>query len=120
MSTLLESLDHQIKRLRRHLKKNPRDRKIKKQLRLAEHLHREALSRTKGPSEGPFALKITDHAALRFLQRRLDIDLDDVREVMRQEIDVEAVIRLGEGHYPMKNGGKAVVKKDGSVVTYLE
>lgn len=59
-------------------------------------------------------IKVSDHAVLRYLERVLGLNLDDVRAEILSS-GVEAQIRqLGSGKYPLKGGGKAVV--NGNVI----
>jgi hypothetical protein len=67
-----------------------------------------------------FDFYISEHAALRFIQRRMDIDLDEVRALMVKEIDFDAIDALGPGKYPMSEGGRIVVAPNGTVVTYID
>lgn len=59
-------------------------------------------------------LRVSDHAVVRYLQRKLGLNLDQVRaEILTPDL-VEKIVRLGDGKYGM------VVVKDRTVVTYLE
>lgn len=70
-------------------------------------------------SRDPFEFYISDHAALRYLQRTLDVDLQQIKQMMVDEVAVEAVYTLGPGKYPLEGGGTLVVAENGTAVTYL-
>jgi hypothetical protein len=71
---------------------------------------------TKGTQETAVRIPVTDHAVVRFLERALGVDTDELRaEIL--PVDVLKEIRaLGDGKYPIGRGLRIVVRA-GEVVT---
>lgn len=60
---------------------------------------------------------ITEHAILRYIERVIGIDIEDLKKRILDDETKEAIKKLGgSGTYPAKEGHKVVLKK-GSVVT---
>lgn len=59
-------------------------------------------------------LRVSDHAVVRYLERKLGLNLDTIRAEILTPSLVDNMVRLGDGTY-----GNAVVK-DRTVVTFLE
>ncbi len=56
-------------------------------------------------------IKVTDHAVVRYLERVLDVDIDDVREVIVRSLDSPQASRLIE----FGGGARCKVTVDGVV-----
>ena len=61
---------------------------------------------------------VTEHAILRYAERAMGLDLEEVRNLILTPKLVEAIGKLGNGTYPIGNGCKAVVKQ-GTVVSVI-
>jgi hypothetical protein len=59
---------------------------------------------------------ITDHAVVRYLERINSVDIDKIKEQIKDKVDLNAVKTLGCGKFPIDNSYKIVVK-DMIVVT---
>lgn len=70
--------------------------------------------------EDPFEFYITDHAALRFIQRRMGLDLNEVKKAMLTEINTDIIQELGQGKYPLSEGGRLIVVENGAAVTFIQ
>jgi len=53
---------------------------------------------------------VSDHAIVRYFERIVGIDMDEVRGKILCEGTAAAVDRLGDGRYPVVGGGTAVVR----------
>jgi len=62
-------------------------------------------------------LDISDHSIVRYLERGLGIDLDELKKDMMP--DVKAVRTLGDGDYPISKGCKARVHNN-RIVTIIK
>ena len=51
---------------------------------------------------------ITDHALIRYFERILGVDLTEIKKKLTAEVGGVAV-KLGDGKYPLSEGGQAVV-----------
>lgn len=61
---------------------------------------------------------ISEHAILRFLERKFNLDLEDI-EAQIMSKDIEAQIKaMGNGKYPV-GGGLRIVVKDGTIVSVI-
>lgn len=89
------------------------------ELNRAQFAYDKARMARRHKADDGFDFYITDHAALRFIQRRMGLDLREIKAMMLEEIDADIVQTIGEGKYPMKEGGKLVVEKNGAAVTFL-
>jgi hypothetical protein len=63
-------------------------------------------------------LQISDHAILRYLERAIGIDMDRIRADMLTPRRRSAILKLGDGKYPVSRDCRAVVV-DRVVVTIL-
>lgn len=59
---------------------------------------------------------VSEHAVLRYLKRQELFDEEEIKEIICPEATKELIRKLGNGKYPIKGGGRAVVK-NGVVVT---
>ncbi len=54
------------------------------------------------------SLQVSDHALVRFLERGLGIDIEEIKSQMLGK-SARAMTRLGDGRYPISKGCKAIV-----------
>lgn len=60
---------------------------------------------------------VSEHAMLRYIERVLGIDLDDLQKKILDENDAKVVGAMGNGTFP--RDGFSIKVKDGTVVTVL-
>ena len=60
-------------------------------------------------------LEVSEHAIIRYLERVMQIDVDNIRNTIIGEVG-KAHTAMGSGHYPIGNGCRAVIKNK-TVVT---
>lgn len=77
------------------------------------------LNRQVSRAEGATKLRVTDHAVLRLLERHGDVDVEAVREALRDQVAAAYAV-AGPGKYPLPCGGRAVVSAGGIIVTVEE
>lgn len=72
------------------------------------------------PVASPAPLRVTNHALLRYLERHLKLDIEQLRaDVLPQDaLMLHAITVLGNGTYPVGDSHRIVVK-DNTVVTVL-
>jgi predicted nuclease with TOPRIM domain len=63
-------------------------------------------------------LIISEHAIIRYIERVIGININDIKEAIYSETLINQVSILGNGNYPIGNGVKAVVKNN--VVVTIE
>jgi chromosome segregation ATPase len=63
-------------------------------------------------SENNGELIVTEHAIIRYIERVIGIDLNEIKKVICNEKLINQVSALGNGSYPIDNGVKAVVKNN--------
>lgn len=65
-------------------------------------------------------MTVSDHAIVRYCERVLGMDIDDIRaDILAEKFGVVAKSKaLGNGKYPIRNGRRAVVQNN-SVVTVI-
>lgn len=61
---------------------------------------------------------LSEHAILRYIERCMGIDLNTVKQEIIDEKTKDTIKKLGDGHYPLKSGGKIIVK-DNVIVTVI-
>jgi hypothetical protein len=61
-------------------------------------------------------LVVSDHAIIRYMERKLGLNLDDLRKEI-SDINLEAYAQLGDGNYPLQAHDARAVVKDGVIVT---
>lgn len=61
---------------------------------------------------------VTDHALIRFLDRALSYDIEDLRAMILTP-DVKAAIKAGMCHIPLREHGVILAVSDGAVTTVL-
>ena len=68
------------------------------------------------------AVTVSDHALVRYIERVLGVDVEQIRAEMLPPDAAAGLRRLGSGRYPMRgpDGPYHVVVKDGTVVTVLD
>ena len=78
--------------------------------------------RCMGSGRAPQAITVSDHALVRYIERVLGVDVEEIRAEMVPRAAAADLRRLGSGRYPMQgpDGAYHVVVKDGTVVTVLE
>lgn len=65
------------------------------------------------------SITISDHAIIRYIERVIGVNIEDIKAHILTE-DLETKIKtLGNGKYPMKDGGRVVVKNK-NVVTIID
>lgn len=106
---------HELKALQVQLAKAKADEKAKKEgLAAADREYRAAKARTealqKQIDSAPKEPMVTEHALLRYIERVYKIDLAELTAQILTPTTVTAIKTLGSGKYPLKSGGKAVVK----------
>ena len=62
---------------------------------------------------------VSEHAMLRYLERAMGLDLDDIKQAILTEEIKAYVGKLGNGKYPIGNGLRVVVK-DNVVVSVVD
>lgn len=62
-------------------------------------------------------LTVSEHAIIRYIERVLGINIDEVVEKILPSKEVELIKELGNGRYPIQNGEFKVVVRNGVVVT---
>ncbi|WP_300408629.1 hypothetical protein [Lagierella sp.] len=62
---------------------------------------------------------VSDHAIVRYFERVLGVDLEEVSEKILPPEMEESVETLGSGHFPINEGEFKIVVKNGVVVTVL-
>ncbi len=53
---------------------------------------------------------VSEHAILRYLERVMNVDIEQIRSLILTEDNVTLIENMGSGKYPIGNGMKAVVK----------
>jgi len=61
---------------------------------------------------------VTEHAILRYLERTMDLDMDEIKNKILSESTVEQIKILGNGKYPI-GGGRKVVVKDMTAISVI-
>jgi predicted transcriptional regulator len=61
---------------------------------------------------------VTEHAILRYLERIMNIDIEELRAEILTDKTRQQIKTLGNGRYPLEKGGKAVVKNN-SIVSVI-
>lgn len=72
--------------------------------------------RIKDLEKGAKELVVSEHAMLRYFERVMGVDLEEVKSIILSETLQSQWKILGNGKYPLKDTGKAVIK-DSVVVT---
>lgn len=62
---------------------------------------------------------ISEHAILRYIERVLQIPLEEIEQKIVSSTLKEQIKMLGDGSYPLENGKYRIVVKDNIVVTIL-
>ena len=62
---------------------------------------------------------VSEHAMLRYLERAMGLNLDDIKQAILTEETKAYVVKLGNGKYPIGNGLRVVVK-DNVVVSVVD
>lgn len=58
---------------------------------------------------------ISEHAILRYLERKYELDIEEVKKEMVTDKTLALVSQLGDGKYPIDGGGKLVIKNNVAV-----
>jgi hypothetical protein len=59
---------------------------------------------------------ITDHAIVRYLERGLNIDIDELKHSILSNAACQVIMRTGDGRYPLDRDLVGIVK-DGTLIT---
>jgi len=62
---------------------------------------------------------VSEHALLRYLERKYNLDLEDIKREILTNDNVIMIKNMGNGKYPISDGLKAVVKNN-TVITIHE
>ncbi|WP_124057937.1 hypothetical protein [Vaginisenegalia massiliensis] len=65
-------------------------------------------------SEG---ILISEHAIIRYFERVMGLNLEDITEKILPISDAKLIENLGNGHYPINQGEFKIIVKNGVVVT---
>ena len=63
-------------------------------------------------------IKITEHAMLRYVERVLGIDIEQIEKSILEELNLETIEKLGNGTYPVRNFN--VVIKENFIITVIK
>ena len=63
-------------------------------------------------------IKITEHAMLRYIERVLGIDIEQIEKSILEELDIETIEKLGNGTYPVRDFN--VVIKENFIITVIK
>lgn len=64
-------------------------------------------------------ITVSEHAIIRYIERVMGINIEDIAARILPETAQEYVEQLGNGHYPVNQGEFKIVVKDGVVITVL-
>ena len=64
-------------------------------------------------------LTVSEHAIIRYVERVLGINIEDIENKILNQTTCHLVEELGNGRYPCNNGKFMIVVKDGCVVTVI-
>lgn len=64
-------------------------------------------------------LTVSEHAIIRYVERVLGINIEDIENKILNQTTYHLVEELGNGRYPCNNGQFMIVVKDGCVVTVI-
>lgn len=64
-------------------------------------------------------ITVSEHAIIRYIERVMGIDIEDIATKILPESAQEYIEQLGNGHYPVNHGEFKIVVKDGVVITVL-
>lgn len=62
-------------------------------------------------------LTISEHAILRYIQRVMGLDIEEISSKILPQEEMQVVDRLGNGHYPINNGEFRIIVKNRVVIT---
>ncbi len=63
-------------------------------------------------------IKITEHAMLRYVERVLGIDIEQIEKSILEELNLETIEKLGNGTYPVRDFN--VVIKENFIITVIK
>lgn len=115
----LEKLKAEMKRAQKRWNRKKTDRN-QREMRRAQSNYDRARADRRFEDNDEYDFYITDHAAMRFIQRRMNLDINEVKAMMLSELDMTTVEILKTGKFPLSSGGRIVVRDNGTVVTFLD
>jgi hypothetical protein len=63
-------------------------------------------------------IKITEHAILRYIERVLGINIEQIEKSILEELDLETIEKIGNGTYPVRDFN--VVIKENFIITVIK
>lgn len=81
-----------------------------------QHTEKDLQTRITILEKGAKELVVSEHAMLRYFERVMGVDLEEVKSIILSETLQSQWKTLGNGKYPLQGTGKAVIK-DSVVVT---
>lgn len=63
---------------------------------------------------------ITEHAILRYLERSMKLNIDDVKKAILPDVVKKQIEILGDGLFPIPDGGGKLRVKNRTIVTIVE
>lgn len=113
------AVERHLEAQRKLFAKGPEAAKTRKAQQISGRLvsARAALKRLE---DGESALRLSDHALLRYLERVKGLDLDALRAEMLSKTLEDKIIALGTGEFPSDDGSYYLVAKGYNVVTCVD
>ena len=68
-------------------------------------------------SKSEDGLTISEHAILRYIERVMGVNIENIADKVLPADEVSMIEHLGNGHFPINNGEFKIIVKNGIVIT---